>query len=310
MKDWRFWVRCMALALLAAGLLMPPRRTARDAYNLVAVLDITGSMNVRDQRLDGADASRLAMEKRSMRRLLASLPCGSRLGLAIFVEKQPFLLFEPVEICENFTALDEEIAAIDWRMGWDSESHIAETLLASMKMTKGLNADLLFMTDGQETPPLWWNAAPDFSAVRGSIKGLIAGVGATTFSPIPKFDGYGREIGVFKPGDVPVERDGMFRGREHLSALDEPHLRQLAATSGLAYVHLTGPEALLPALQQHATRRSEISLIDQSWLFACLALACLVACVLPTQWRLTRAATGGRSIAGTYAPAPQQRHSA
>jgi mxaL protein len=310
MKDWRFWLRCVALALLVTGLVIPPRKTARDVYKLVAVLDITGSMNVRDQRLDGADASRLAMEKRSIRRLLSRLPCGSRLGLAIFVEKQPFLLFEPVETCDNFSALDEEIAAIDWRMGWDSESHIAETLLASMKMTKGLNADLVFMTDGQETPPLWWNAAPDFSAVRGGLKGLIAGIGANTFSPIPKFDGYGRETGVFKPGDVPLEHDGMFRGREHLSALDEPHLRQLAASSGLDYMHLTEPDALLPALQQHATRRSEVSLINQSWMFASLALACLVACILPAQWRLPRAATGGQHSARTHAPAPQQSHSA
>jgi mxaL protein len=310
MKNWRFWLRCTALALLVAALLMPPRKTARDVYKLVAVLDITGSMNVRDQRLDGADASRLAMEKRSMRHLLASLPCGSRLGLGIFVEKQPFLLFEPVETCENFAPLDEEIAAIDWRMGWDSESHIAETLLASMTMAKGLNADLVFMTDGQETPPLWWNKAVDFSPVRGGVRGFIAGVGAATFSPIPKFDGYGREIGVFKPGDVPLEHDGMFRGREHLSALDEPHLRQLAASSGLAYVHLINPDALLPALQHYATPRTEVSLVDQSWMLASVALGCLIVCAMPAQWRVTRRSSVAARRASNTATAPQQRHSA
>lgn len=35
-------------------------------------------------------------------------------GVAIFTERQPFLLFEPVQVCVNFEALDHEIAALDW----------------------------------------------------------------------------------------------------------------------------------------------------------------------------------------------------
>ena len=132
LSDWRFWARCAALAVLAAGLVVRSMTVTQRVYDVVAVLDITGSMNVVDQAVDGQPATRIAMEKRATHRLLAQLPCGSKLGLAIFVEKQPFLLFKPVETCGNYSALDAEIGAIDWRMGWDSESHIAETLLASM----------------------------------------------------------------------------------------------------------------------------------------------------------------------------------
>jgi len=279
-RDPRFWMRVVALGLIVAALFMPAIRVLRNVYTIVTVLDITGSMNVRDQRLDGADASRLAMEKRAVRRLLANLPCGSRLGVAIFVEKQPFLLFEPVEVCENFAPLDEEIGAIDWRMGWDSESHIAETLRAYMTTAEGLGADLVFLTDGQETPPLWWNAAPDFAAVRGSIGGVIVGVGGDAFSPIPKFDHYGREIGVFKPGDVPVEKEGMFRGREHLSAVDEPHLRALASSSGLAYLRLKDENSLFPAVQSRARPRVQADRLRIRWPFACSSLALLLMATL------------------------------
>ena len=271
-------LRGAALAVLVAGLAAPPRIVQRPVFDVLAVVDITGSMNVRDQRLDGAEASRLAMEKRALRHLLASLPCGSRLGVAIFVEKQPFLLFEPVETCGNFSALDEEIAAIDWRMGWDSESHIAEGLLSAMKIASGLGADLVFMTDGQETPPLWWNGGgPSFAAARGSAHGVIVGVGGYAFSPIPKFDKYGREIGVFKPGDVPVEKAGMFVGHEHLSAVDEPHLRALASSSGLTYLHLEGPDALLPALEKFAPVRQLPQQVGIAWMFALVSLALLAA---------------------------------
>ncbi len=251
------WLRCAALLVLAAGLFAPPVTTERKVFDVLAVLDITGSMNVRDQRLDGAEASRLAMEKRAVRHLLAALPCGSRLGVAIFVEKQPFLLFEPVETCGNFSALDEEIAAIDWRMGWDSESHIAEAVLAAMKIAGGLDAFLVFMTDGQETPPLWWSGGgPSFAAARGSAHGLIVGVGGYQLVPIPKFDGYGREIGVFKPGD-------------------EPHLRALASSSGLTYLHLDGPDAILPALTSFARPRQFPQKHSITWMFALASLALL-----------------------------------
>ncbi len=279
-RDPRFWMRVAALGFLVVALFVPVIRVLRDVYTIVAVLDITGSMNVRDQRLDGAEVSRLAMEKRAVRRLLASLPCGSRLGVAIFVEKQPFLLFEPVEVCENFAPLDEEIGAIDWRMGWDSESHIAQTLRTSMTTAEGLSADLVFLTDGQETPPLWWNAAPDFAAVRGRVSGVIVGVGGDAFSPIPKFDHFGREIGVFKPGDVPAEKEGMFRGREHLSAVDEPHLRALASASGLAYMRLRDENSLFPAIQQSARPRVKADVMRVRWPFACSSLALLLMATL------------------------------
>ena len=280
-RDRGFWLRIVALLVLLVGLWLPPITVSRPVYTVVAVLDVTMSMTVRDQSVDGAPASRIAMEKQAARALLSQLPCGSRFGLAIFVERQPFLLFEPVESCDNFSALDEEIGQVDWRMGWDSESHIAQVLLESLRMTRKLGADLVFMTDGQETPPLSWDGAPDFSGNRGTIRGLVLGVGGKTFSPIPKYSTYGREIGFYKAGDVPSETAGLFRGHEHLSAVDEPHLRALAADTGLEYRHLDSPADVFAAYREQARPLIRSERTSLRWMAGCLALLFTLAAMLP-----------------------------
>ena len=292
---WRergFLLRAGALLCLLAGAWLPPITIARPVYTVIAVLDITLSMNVRDQSIDGAAVSRIAIEKRATQDLLAHLPCGSRFGLAIFVERQPFLLFEPVEACENFSALADEITAIDWRMGWDSESHIGEALLASLRLVRHFGADLVFMTDGQETPPVSWDGAPDFTSVRGSARGLVLGVGGRTFSQIPKYDTYGREIGVYKAGDVPSETVGLFRGREHLSAVDEPHLSALAAQTGLEYRHLEGANDVFAAYRAQARPLVREQRMRLTWVAGCLATLLVLAAMLPRQWEWSRQPVG------------------
>jgi mxaL protein len=113
------WPLGAALALLLATFIIPPVVVRRPVFTVIAVLDITGSMNARDQSLNGALVSRIEMEKAALQSLLTALPCGSRLGVGIFVEERPFLLFAPAEVCANDAPLRTSIAGIDWRMGWD-----------------------------------------------------------------------------------------------------------------------------------------------------------------------------------------------
>jgi mxaL protein len=275
--DRSFQLLCAALLFLLVAAGLPQFRVVRAIYDVIAVLDITGSMNVRDQ-INGTDTvSRIAMEKAALRALLADLPCGSRLGAAVFVEERPFLLFEPVETCGNFAPLDEAISGIDWRMGWDSESHIAAGLAASLVAAKSMNADLIFMTDGQEMPPLSWSKPPNLAALKGAAGGLVVGIGGYAFVPIPKFDRAGREIGVWKAGEVPSETGGLFKGHEHLSAVDEPHLKTLAAQSGLTYLHLTTTHDLMPALTNAVKRRTKPSRTNLRFIPAALAFSLMAA---------------------------------
>src|SRR6185436_1630727 len=76
----------LAALALAATFLDPGVRIERRLFEHVVVLDITQSMNVTDERLDGKPASRLAFAKHALRESLLALPCGSKVGWAVFTE--------------------------------------------------------------------------------------------------------------------------------------------------------------------------------------------------------------------------------
>ncbi|MCK0197950.1 VWA domain-containing protein [Ancylobacter sp. 6x-1] len=297
--DPAFWLLLLALAAGIVALVAPRIDRQRHTRDVVMVVDITGSMNVRDTTLDGAPASRLESAKRAMRALLADLPCRSRAGLAIFTERRAFLLLEPAEVCENFAALDAEIAALDWRMAWEGDSYIARGAQASWTLAQSLNADLVFLSDGHEAPPLPSDSLPPFERTEPAIRGLIVGVGGLDPAPIPKFDDEGREIGFYSETDVPQEnrfgpppadaeqrpgynpRNAPFGGEaatgtEHLSAVHEEHLHAIADQLGLSYFHLAGPESLGPAVLASTTRRPATVPVDTYGWPAGLALLALV----------------------------------
>ena len=264
----------------------------------VVVVDITGSMNTRDETLGGRPASRLDKAKASLRALAADLPCGSRLGLGLFAERRTFLLFEPIDTCADFAALDGAIAGLDWRMGWEGDSRIAAGLFRAVALAGELGSDLVFVTDGHEAPPLPARGGPAFEGKPGAVRGLIVGAGGHVPSPIPRYDDRGREIGFYGPEDVPHEnrfgppppgaetregynpRNAPFGGvatpgTEHLSTVRETYLRGLAAETGLAYAPLDEPAGLAAALTAAATPRPRPVLLDPRPVLGAGALALL-----------------------------------
>ncbi|WP_238123084.1 MULTISPECIES: VWA domain-containing protein [unclassified Xanthobacter] len=296
------------LALLA--LVAPSVPATGPSYHLLAVVDVTGSMTVRDMTVRDVDGrrmgsdqrptSRLDAVKQRLRNLLAQLPCGSRLGLGIFTERRSFLLFEPVETCANFAPLDGAIAALDWRMAWEGDSYVARGLYSALSLAAPLDADLLFLSDGQEAPPLPPSGLPPFEGKTGATAGAIIGVGGAVPVPIPKFDGFGHEIGFLQATDVPQENrhgpppeDASQRpgwhprnapwggdaaaGEEHLSALRTAHLQALATTTSLGYATLAETEDLLPTVAARARPRPVPQPFRTAPLFAALALTALTA---------------------------------
>ncbi|MBS7544654.1 vWA domain-containing protein [Ancylobacter oerskovii] len=297
-RDGRFWLLALALLSLVVALVMPRLTLTRQARDLLVVIDVTGSMNVRDYLERGEPVSRLATAKRAARSLLADLPCRSRLGLGIFTERRSFLLFEPAEVCENFAAIDGSIDALDWRMAWDGDSYVARGVHSALAIAENLNADLVFLTDGQEAPPLAGGALPPFEGEPGKVAGLLVGVGATEPSPIPKYNEDGREIGFYAEQDVPQEnregpppQDAPSRagwnprnapwggepatGTEHLSAMREDGLWRLAAQTGLGFAALRDPAALSAAVEADTRAHLVEVRIDVSGIPAALALLAL-----------------------------------
>ena len=302
------WLLGAAAVALAASFLNPGVTLERALFEHVVVLDVTQSMNVTDAQLDGKPVSRLAYAKHALRESLLQLPCGSKLGWAIFTEYRSFLLFAPVEVCANLSELRATLAQIDGRMAWSGNSEIAKGVHSGIGVAKLLpgKPSLVFITDGQESPPLNPRYRPAFDDKPGDVPGLIVGVGELTPSPIPKVDPQGRSIGFWRADEV-MQTDPRSQGRggsvsgemlsddraalaapalgatpgsEHLSSLREGYLRLLAREQGMAFVHLqppNGPQGLAAALMSPALAKPVPVRTDARVALAALALCLLLA---------------------------------
>ena len=322
LADWRAdptrWALALAALALVATFAQPGVQLPRPLFEHVVAIDITQSMNVTDQRLAGAPVSRLAFAKQALRSALDDLPCGSKLGWAIFTEHRSYLLLTPVEVCANRAELRATLAGIDGRMAWSGGSEVAKGLHSGIAIAGELpgRPSLVFVTDGHEAPPLQAQPAPFDKP--GTVHGLIVGVGEATPSPIPKLDPSGRPLGFWsaddvvqstaqiegRGGSVAGERlvddaaaslassAGATPGREHLSGLREDHLRLLAADSGLAYLHLRDAAGLSDALRARALARPVVARVDGRVALAALALALLLALQLAPWWAWLRLRIG------------------
>jgi mxaL protein len=298
-RDLRFWLIAGALVSALATLIVPRISLNRNVYDVLAVLDITASMNTRDLSALGTAESRLDAAKDALRTTLSKMPCQSHLGLAIFTERQSFLLFNPVEVCSNYAAIDDAISEISWRMGWEGSSYVAKGLYSAIDIAKSLKADLLFFTDGHEMPPLPYTGLPPFEGKIGEVGGLIVGVGGNTRVPLTRYDDEGREAGSYGVRDVPQENrqgppppdaasrpgyhpkwapfgDELIDNSEHLAFIREPHLKDLARLTGLHYVLLHANENLVPILSRTVEPRPVTVAADIRPYPAALALCFLL----------------------------------
>jgi mxaL protein len=268
-----------ALLLLLAALFMPPVKLPRNVYSYIVFFDITQSMNVQDYELDGAPVSRLVYARQAVRRALRDLPCGSRVGLGAFAEYRTLLLLAPIEVCGNYGDLLASLDYIDGGMRWRDASEISKGVFWSMRAAKELGdrPNVMFLTDGQEAPPLRPGARPSLDDVKpGEIQGWIIGIGGYAARPIPRTDREGKLLGYWRPEDV-VQRNvdtaaGDEPSREHLSSLRESHLQQLAQRVGFDYTRLSQPASISEAMRdaRFASRRPVPA--DLGWVPALLAL--------------------------------------
>lgn len=306
----RLFLMLLAALLLVISLGNPALNLRRSTYDFIFVLDITGSMNVADAGPNDAGLKRLSFAKQLVSEALGEMPCGSSAGLAVFTEHRTFLLFAPVEICENHLVVSTMLDRIDWRMAWDARSEVAKGLFSGIDTIRKLaeidrdgsagDTHLVFMTDGHEAPPVNRTFPPKFRGQAGEISGLIAGIGGSVPVPIPFFDEDNQVIGYWEHDDVlqvdryslgrpsteggeamvgidPSEvQERIARGTEHLSSLRETYLQQLAAETGLDYLHTTTREAFARALLDSRFARRQPAVTNVAWIPAALSFLCLM----------------------------------
>jgi mxaL protein len=289
-----------ALLLLLCALLLPTVNLPRKTYSYIVVFDITQSMNVEDYDLDGKPVSRLAFAKEAVRRALRELPCGSRVGWGAFAEYRTILLLAPVEVCANYNDLLASLERIDGRMRWANASEIRKGVYWAMRAAKEVagRPDVLFLTDGQEAPPVVGAPLALFDDLkRGELHGWLVGVGGYTPRRIPRTDDDGRMVGYWRADEViqlsdlldqnasapgagsapgtPSAGSNAITSHEELSEVREPHLRVLARDVGFDYLHLTSLEAVSIAMQDSRFARWRRAPTDLGWIPTLAALLML-----------------------------------
>ena len=292
MKPWpRWWAAgraalhdaplvLAATLLLVLALVLPPLPLSLARPQAVVVFDITQSMDVEDAQLDGEPVSRLVFARESARRALRDLPCGSRVGWAAFTEYRTLLLLAPIEVCENYDDLLATLAGIDGRIRWGNASEVAKGVFWAVRAARELptHPAIVFLTDGQEAPPLGLSNFPMFEDLApGQVRGWILGVGGRIPKPIPRTDADGRRVGTWRAEDV-IQRDtaaGIARSQEHLSALHDAHLRALAAQTGFDYAPLATPADLARAVRDPRLARRARVPTELGWMPTLAALLLL-----------------------------------
>lgn len=300
-------------------------------YDWYFVVDITQSMNVPDYQLAGKSVSRLQIARQSIRKTLSALPCGSRVALGMFTERNVLNVVEPVEVCAHFAALDQTVASMDWRMAWAADSFIAHGLYNALEQAPklGKHMRVMFFTDGQQAPPANPKYLPAYAGKPGDVQGYLVGMGKPTPGRIPKLDERNAVAGYWEQEEV--QRFGNFGMAEtlsvlameqgqhdrnaghgpgndllanaHLSALDEQNLQRLSETTGLPYVrldHAAQSSQWATGLGMTAWRRADTDLRPWLALPACVCwLVYLVLTFAESVW-VRRLVSGWRGITQVF----------
>lgn len=297
-KDWHFVLLMLAFLCMLVVLAGPQIKRSCPVYNYTFIIDITRSMNARDYQLDGQAVSRLQYVKHQLRQLLITLPCQSKIGLGVFTDRHSTLLFEPLELCSSRAEIDRVIEEIDWRMAWAADSRISKALYKTMEMLQNRPTRIVFLTDGQEAPPINPRYRTDFNDLKDKVAGIIVGVGGLNNVPIPKYDSRGQQIGFYTVDDVPHRstfgipgrmptnagnfhaRNAPFggarvKGDQHMSRLYEDYLQQLSRETGWAYHRLETFQQFNQALQNREFAKTQIIADDARKYPAFIALLLL-----------------------------------
>jgi len=279
-KDFQFWMLVLPLLLFSIAIFKPTLQMQRPLFNYVFVIDITQSMNARDYHVTDFPSDRLSVVKQSIKHALQKLPCDSKVSLGLFTNKNVFMLFEPLEICQHYNVLEQSLMKIDWRMAWAADSHIARGIYTSIKEISRM-ADkprLVFFTDGQQSPINI--KEPLFLLKPGVVQGMIVGVGNLQPVPIPRLDNNNVPQGYWQieeTGSFPTdEAEQVTSNGNYLSSVQEHELQRFAAITGLEYRHLETPKLLSLDLMLPEFSQPRQVATDISWMFVVLALSCFL----------------------------------
>ena len=301
----------VALLLLIIALFNPKIPIKRDIYSYMLVADISQSMNTVDKTLNGKPVSRMVFMQDMMHRMIGELPCGTNVSMSLFAGVSVAALYTPIEVCENFDAINDTIDHLDWRTAWSGNSRVRASMTTLAKTIRSFPepAQVVFFTDGEEAPKLHVFNRSDLTAFQGGEDWLFVGIGSDVGTPIPKFDERNQLIGYWsgdsfamQPGiaqisesNLGVRDDNVAGGTSdrYLSKLDEEYLKDLAKEVNGLYVRGNDVHDVLSAMKKQKPVRKDKAGFEIRWLLAGLAGILFILAYTPkhplqelkTQWR-------------------------
>ena len=274
----------IAFLLLLSTAVIKPVDLQQPVYSFQIGFDISQSMNVEDVSLDGEPVTRLTYAKAMAATLLQQLPCGSSVGWSVFTGRRTLTLITPLEVCEHYSGLIASLAEVDGSMRWSNGSSIGKGIHQIMRAANDFEnaASIIFMTDGQEAPPLEQGQRGVPNTDKFEIDGLLVGVGGETPMPIPKSNANGETTGFWRAEDVVqrVPANATSVGEE-FSRRDDERLSSLARLTRLEYVALDSAQTLPDQAMRTDYAEQRLTLSDLRWIPASAALLLLILKFLP-----------------------------
>lgn len=279
----------LALLCLVVALFHPSIPLKHNIYTYFLVADISQSMNTQDMLHKGKPASRMVHMQKLMRQTISSLPCGTKVSIGLFAGVSVAALYHPIEVCENFAALQDTIDHLDWRTIWSGNSRIREGLFAINRSIRTFpeSAQVVFFTDGEEMPKLHLFNKRSIDGFQGADGWLLVGIGSEKGGAIPKLSDDNQVIGYWsneafavQPGIAQISASNLGARDDkvaaglndrYVSKLDAPYLKEVAKTIGADYIEGKNFQSLLAAMKKQKPARRDIAPFDLHQILAGLS---------------------------------------
>ena len=288
-----------ALILLVIALFNPSIPLKRNIYSYILVVDISQSMNVIDASLNGKPTSRIAYTQNMLHRIIGEMPCGTNVSIGIFAGVSISAMYTPIEVCDNFSAIEDTIDHLDWRNAWSGNTRLREGVLTLARVIRGFpeSAQVVYFTDGEEAPKLHAFNTRDLAGFQGADGWLYVGIGSEKGAAIPKLDDKNQLIGYWsnesfamQPGIAQISeqnigtRDDNVAGDTNdrfISKLDETYLKSMTKEIGADYIRGDNLQNVLAAMKAQKPARRDVAPFGIKWILATIASFLFLAACMP-----------------------------
>ncbi len=288
-----------AFLLLIIAAFKPTIPLPRNIYTYILVVDISQSMNVEDATLNGKRTSRIAYTQAMLHQVIANMPCDTRVSIGLFAGVSIAALYNPIEVCSNYAAIQDTIDHLDWRTAWSGNSRLRDSMLTLARVLRAFPepAQVVYFSDGEEAPKLHAFNTKDLTNFQGGNGWLFVGIGSIEGAPIPKYDEKNQLIGYWsndsfamQPGIAQISeanlgvRDNNVAGGtgdRFISKLQEDYLRDLSKEVSGDYVRGDSLQSILTAMKHQKPARTDIAPYGIHWILASIAALLVLVTYLP-----------------------------